>query len=634
MSDNKLYNKDSIESLSPLEFTRLRPGVYAGDTTYSTQLLVEIVSNAVDEFRLGHGKDIYVKIDKDIVTVQDYGQGFLVNEIREDGKSILEAAFSVLNTSGKYREDGTYEGTSLGSFGIGSKITTFLSHYLQVRTIRDGKYEEIKFKEGIFQIRNIGNAAGSPSGTLVQWQPSEEFFTHTEVEIGKVKDLFKTISCLCPGLTIVLNDNGTETIYTSTNGLNDLVDEAVKDKEIINNRFDMKFEEGKNKMDMVLTYTSNYSSTMVPYVNTGLTEKGPHITQVKTVMTREFNKFFRDRKWLKDKDENLTGDDIQEGMYIVFNITAPNIAYDAQVKSTVTKIEMTPFTQALADNLQYWFKNNEKELKIIADKALAARKAREAAKKARDNAREKNKKKEKALKFDSKLADCFSKDRSKCEIYITEGDSASGNLKTARDNEFQAVMPVRGKILNTQKASLDKIQKNAEIMTMIDAFGLTIDTKSMKVTYEPEDLRYGKIIIMSDADVDGAHIKNLFYTFIWNFCPQLIKDGYVYAGVPPLYKLTIGKEYKYIKNDEELEKFKAANPGKKFQVNRMKGLGEMSVEETEQTLTDPTQRIIKQITVEDAAAADILFEQLMGTGIVARKEYIKNHSEEAMYNAE
>ena len=634
MSDNKLYNKDSIESLSPLEFTRLRPGVYAGDTTYSTQLLVEIVSNAVDEFRLGHGKDIYVKINKDIVTVQDYGQGFLVNEIREDGKSILEAAFSVLNTSGKYREDGTYEGTSLGSFGIGSKITTFLSHYLQVRTIRDGKYEEIKFKEGIFQIRNIGNAAGSPSGTLVQWQPSEEFFTYTEVEIGKVKDLFKTISCLCPGLTIVLNDNGTETIYTSTNGLNDLVDDAVKEKEIINNRFDMKFEEGKNKMDMVLTYTSNYSSTMVPYVNTGLTEKGPHITQVKTVMTREFNKFFRDRKWLKDKDENLTGDDIQEGMYIVFNITAPNIAYDAQVKSTVTKIEMTPFTQALADNLQYWFKNNEKELKIIADKALAARKAREAAKKARDNAREKNKKKEKALKFDSKLADCFSKDRSKCEIYITEGDSASGNLKTARDNEFQAVMPVRGKILNTQKASLDKIQKNAEIMTMIDAFGLTIDTKSMKVTYEPEDLRYGKIIIMSDADVDGAHIKNLFYTFIWNFCPQLIKDGYVYAGVPPLYKLTIGKEYKYIKNDEELEKFKAANPGKKFQVNRMKGLGEMSVEETEQTLTDPTQRIIKQITVEDAAAADILFEQLMGTGIVARKEYIKAHSEEAMYNAE
>ena len=633
--DNKMYNKDSIESLSPLEFTRLRPGVYAGDTTYSTQLLVEIVSNAVDEFRLGHGNKIEVVLDKDIITVRDFGQGFLVNEVREDGKTVLEAAFSVLNTSGKYREDGTYEGTSLGSFGIGSKITTFLSHWLEVSSYRDGQMEHIKFNEGVFKERIVEKTpAGTSTGTWVQWQPSEEFFTNTIVEINKIKDLFKTITALCPGLTIVLNDNGTSTTYYSEHGLNDLVDEAVKNKEVITNRFNMNFAEGKNKLDMVITYTSNYSLTLVPYVNTGLTEKGPHITQIKTVLTREFNKFFREKKWLKEKDENLTGDDIQEGMYIVFNITAPNIAYDAQVKSTVTKIDMAPFNQTLIDNLQYWFKNNEKEVKIIADKAIDARKAREAAKRARENVREKAKKKEKVLKFDSKLADCFSKDRSKCEIYITEGDSASGNLKTARDNEFQAVMPVRGKILNTQKATLDKVQKNAEIMTMIEAFGLTIDTKSMKVTYEPEDLRYGKIIIMSDADVDGAHIKNLFYTFIWNFCPQLIEDGYIYAGVPPLYKVTIGKEYKYIKNDEELEKFKAENPNKKYTVNRMKGLGEMSVEETEQTLTDPNQRIIKQITVEDAAAADLLFDQLMGTAITARKEYIKLHSEEAMYNAE
>lgn len=636
--DKKLYNKDSIESLSPLEFTRLRPGVYAGDTTYSTQLLVEIVSNAVDEFRLGHGKVIDILInneDKNTnIVVHDYGQGFLVNEVREDGKTVLEAAFSVLNTSGKYREDGTYEGTSLGSFGIGSKITTFLSHKLKVSTFRDGKSETVYFKEGVFEKRELDVCNAGKTGTTVEWTPSEEFFTHTSIEVSKIKDLFNVITCLCPGLRINCNIDGEQYHFYSDHGLNDLVDNAVKDRELIINRFNMNFAEGKNKLDMVITYTSNYSLNLIPYVNTGLTEKGPHITQIKTVLTREFNKFFREKKWLKEKDENLTGDDIQEGMYIVFNITAPNIAYDAQVKSTVTKIDMTPFNQALVDNLQYWFKNNEKEIKIIADKAIDARKAREAAKKARENVREKAKKKEKVLKFDSKLADCFSKDRSKCEIYITEGDSASGNLKTARDNEFQAVMPVRGKILNTQKATLDKIQKNAEIMTMIEAFGLTIDVKSMKVTYEPEDLRYGKIIIMSDADVDGAHIKNLFYTFIWNFCPQLIQDGYVYAGVPPLYKVTIGKEYKYIKNDEELEKFKAANPGKKMQVNRMKGLGEMSVEETEQTLTDPNERIIKQITVEDAKAADLLFDQLMGTGVTARKEYIKAHSEEATYNAE
>ena len=638
MADNKLYTKNSIESLSPLEFTRLKPGVYTGDTTYSTQLLVEIISNAVDEFRLGHGKAIDILINNEDnntnIIVHDYGQGFLVNEMREDGKSVLEAAFSVLNTSGKYRSDGTYEGTSLGSFGIGSKITTFLSHKLKVTTNRDGKSETVYFKEGVFEKRETGVIDSGISGTTVEWTPSEEFFTHTSVEENKIKSLLNTISCLCPGLHINCNINGEQFNYYSEHGLNDLVDEAVKGKEIITNRFNMQYNEGKEKLDMVLTYTSNYSLTLVPYVNTGLTEKGPHITQVKTIITREFNKFFRDKKWLKDKDENLTGDDIQEGMYIVFNMTAPNVAYDAQVKSTVTKLDMSNFASIIAINLQYWLASNEKEIKTIFDKAAAARRAREAAKNARERVRETNKKKEKVLKFDSKLADCFSKDRSKCEIYITEGDSASGNLKTARDNEFQAVMPVRGKILNTQKATLDKIQKNAEIMTMIEAFGLTIDVKNMKVTYEPEDLRYGKIIIMSDADVDGAHIKNLFYTFIWNFCPQLIQDGYVYAGVPPLYKVTIGKEYKYIKNDEELEKFKKENPTKKYTVNRMKGLGEMSVEETEQTLTDPNERILKQITVEDVSAANVLFEQLMGTGVTARKEYIRLHSQEAVYNAE
>lgn len=631
---NKMYDKNSIESLSPLEFTRLRPGVYAGDTTYSTQLLVEIVSNAVDEYRLGHGNKINVEISKDSMFVSDFGQGFLVNEMRDDGKTVLEAAFSVINTSGKYREDGTYEGTSLGSFGIGSKITTFLSHWLEVTTYRDGKYEEILFEEGVFKSRKTGKQEGDGkiTGTVVGWRPSEEFFTHTEVEINKVKDLFKTITCLCPGLTINLNYLGEETSYSSVNGLNDLVDEAVKDKEIINNRFNMKFENGKNKMDMILTYTSNYSLQLVPYVNTGLTEKGPHITQVKTIITREMNKFFKEKKWLKAGEDHLSGEDFQEGMYVVFNITAPNIAYDAQVKSTVTKIDMTPFTQAISDNLQYWFRNNEKEIKIIADKAIAAKKAREAAKKAREKIRETNKKKDKVLKFDSKLADCNSKDRSKCEIYITEGDSASGNLKMARDNEFQAILPVRGKILNVRKAPLDKIQKNAEIMTMIEAFGLKVDMKTMKLTYNPDDLRYGKIIIESDADVDGSHIKNLFYTFIWTFCPQLIKDGYVYGGVPPLYKITEGKDtYIYLKNDEALEEYRAKHKGKKYQVNRLKGLGELSAEETE-ILTDPKQRIINQITVSDAKLADLLFDNLMGESVTPRKNFIKNHSKEATYN--
>lgn len=630
--DKKLYTDKSIESLSPLEFTRLRPGVYAGDTTYATQLLVEIIANSVDEFRLGHGKKIDVEIQGSEVTVRDYGQGFLVNSMRDDGKTILEAAFSVLNTSGKYRDDGVYEGTSLGSFGIGSKITTYLSHWLRVTTIRDGKFESVYFEEGVFKNRETG-IAKEAVGTRVTWQASEEFFTNPIVEIEKVKDLFKTIACLCPGLTINLNDNGKVTEFYSENGLNDLVDAAVKDKELINNRLTIRYEEGREKMDFVLTYTSNYSQTIIPYINSGKTEKGPHITQIKTVLTREFNKFFREKKWLKDKDENLTGDDIAEGMYIIFNLTAPSVAYDAQVKSNVTKIEMKNFVQSLAENLNYWFVNNEKEVKSIADKAINARKAREAAKKAREAVRDNKKaKKDKALKFDSKLADCYSKVRGNCEVYVVEGDSAAGNLKLARNNEFQAVMPVRGKILNVQKATLEKIQKNAEIMTMIEAFGLTVNPKTMKLTYDSDDLRYDKIIIAADADVDGSHIRNLFFTFIWNFCPELILDGHVYTLQAPLYRVVMGKDkIVYIRNDEELAEFVAANKGKKYQVQRFKGLGEMSAEETEETLTDPKTRVIKQVTVDDIKATDVLFDHLMGTAAGPRKKFIQEHSKEAQY---
>ena len=621
---DNLYNKDSIESLDPLQFTRLRPGVYAGNTTYATQLLVEVFSNAVDEFRAGHGRQIDVTIDKDIVTVRDYGQGFIVNSVRDDGKTILEAAFSVLNTSGKYREDGSYEGTSLGSFGIGSKITTFLSHWLEVCTCRDGEQEYIRFVEGVFEKRAIAKSK-EPSGTVVTWQPSEEFFANTIVEINKVRELFQTISCLCPGLIINLDNNGTKEVFQSNNGLNDLVDIAVKDKEIIDNRLIVNYSENKYKLDLVMTYTANYSSTFVSYVNAGLVEVSPILTQIKASITREMNKFFREKKWLKEKDENLTGDDIQEGMYMVFNATVPSVSYDSQVKTRVVAMDCKYQMAAFVEALQTWLEANEKEVKNLADKAIGARKARDAARESE------KKKKEKVLKFDSKLADCYSKDRMKCEIYITEGDSASGNLKMARDNEYIAVMPIRGKILNVRKASLDKIQKNQEIMTMIEAFGLKVDLKTMKLTYNKADLRYGKIIIESDADVDGSHIKNLFYTFIWTFCPQLIIDGYVYAGVPPLYKITEGKDtYIYLKDDAALEEYRSKNSGKKYIVNRLKGLGEMDVNETS-ILVDPDKRIIKQVTVEDATKANILFDQLMGEGVAPRKAFIQAHSQEATY---
>ena len=392
----------------------------------------------------------------------------------------------------------------------------------------------------------------------------------------------------------------------------------------------MKFTEGKEKLDMILTYTSNYSLTLVPYVNAGLTEKGPHITQVKTIITREFNKYFRDKKWLKDKDENLSGEDIQEGMYIVFNMTAPNVAYDAQVKSTVTKLDMSTFSAAIAEQLQIWLNNNEKEIKIIFDKAAAAKKAREAAKNARERIREGKKEKNKILNLPSKLVDCWSKNRTQCELLITEGDSAAAGLIGARDGEIQGIFPIRGKIINLYKNTDAKIFANQEVVNIIKALGLDLDIKTNKMIYNQKNLRYDKIIMCCDADPDGQAIKNLLLTYFWSLCPELVINGHIYAAIPPLFRITTSKnEYIYLKDGEALEKYKQNHSGEKFLINRNKGLGEQDAEELSECLLDPNTRNIAQITVEDITKANRLFETFMGISVPPRREYILKYSEEA-----
>lgn len=624
-----LYDEKSIESLSPLEFTRLRPQVYAGDCTYSTQLAVEILSNAVDEFRLGHGTQIDISINDKQISIRDYGQGFIPNSFRDDGKTILEAAFSVINTSGKYREDGTYEGTSLGSFGIGSKITTYLSHWLNVWTFRDGEYESIEFKEGVFSQRSTGKT-DLPSGTKVVWLPSEEFFTHPEIEIDKFRNLLHTTASLCQGLTINLDYNGSKETFYSANGIDDLVDKAVKDTELINNRCRFNYTQGKEKMDFVLTYTTNYSSTIVPYVNTGLTEKGPHIIAIKTTLTREFNKFFREKGWIKEKEENLTGDDVQEGMYIVFNLTASGVGYDAQVKSTITQIDMSNFTTALVENLNIWFQRNEKEVKLIADKALAARRAREAAKKARDNARNlETKGKAKFINLPTKLVDAWSKDRSKCELYITEGDSAANGLIAARNGETQAVFPIRGKILSVRKTTVEKIYANQEIANIVQALGLDIDKQTNKLIYDKNKLRYYRIIFACDADPDGAAIKTLLINCFYWLCPQLLTEGHIYVAVPPLFRITTKKnEYIYLRNMDALNEYREQHKKEKYLINRMKGLGEQDPEELAQCLLEDKTRNIQQLIVEDEKKADDLLEIFEGQNVAIRRDYLLKHGEE------
>ena len=552
-TNNKI---DNIQSLSPLEFTRLRAGVYAGDTTYSTQLLIEIVSNAIDEFKAGYGNRIDVNIsDDNIYNVRDYGHGFPINDVREDKKTTLQAAFDTLNTSGKFTEDGVYEGTALGLNGIGSKLTNFLSHWLKVTSTQNGKSECNEFIEGVFTKRTLSDSSKDQHGTFVEWQPNETFFTNSNVDINKIHDLFHVLVCLCPGLTINLTTPKEKVSYYSEHGLNDLVDDVVKDSELITNRMNMNFADGKNKMDMVITYTSNYSLNMISYVNTGETDAGPHITQIKAILTREFNKFFKEKKWLKEKDTNFSGDDIQEGLLIAFNITAPGVSYDAQTKTRVVKLDMTPFTNAIVENLKYWFANNEKDIKVIFDKAAGARKAREAAKKAREAARNSGKKKtglKAKMELSDKFIDCISKNPEERNLLLVEGLSAGGSTLEARNVNTDSIYMLRGKVLSVLKTTVDKVLSNQEYSDIIKVIGAGFGNDKFDVN----KMNFNKIVITSDQDSDGFAIELLLITFFYTYMRPLVEAGKLYRAVTPLYIVTTKKQKYYCYSEEELTNWK------------------------------------------------------------------------------
>lgn len=640
----KTYNENSTQHIDAREFTRKRPSTYCGSTEYSTQLLKELFANAHDEHIIGHGTEIVITVDtkKNEYTCEDFAQGFIPGVERPNGETMLSECFAVINTSGKYddSDDSIYGGSALGLNGIGMKLVCYLSSRSMITT-SDGKgqRETLWYKDGLFQKREITKEKIGVHGTKVVYTPDPQFFQNPEANLNDIRILFKEESALSPTLTIRLIVDGKEEVFHSKNGISDLVDEKVKDNEIIKNRFNAKIVEGNDLIDICMTYTNTYSEDIVSYVNYGKVESGIHLTTLKANLTRALNKYANDNNLYKKGESNLTGIELNEGLILIFNLKAKSVKYDSQTKVRVTDIDKALILKVINENFVNWMNSNPKDVKIIIEKALLARRARDAAKKAREAARSKAEKKNKALKFDSKLADASEKiDRMKCEIYITEGDSASGMLKDARNKRYQAVMPIRGKMLNTQDAAVDKVIKNAEISTIMDAFFGSNGWRVIngKIEYDMDKLRYGKIIIMSDADVDGAHIKNLFYTFIWNVCPELLIQGYVYAGRAPLYKITEknGKSYTYLRDDTELEKYRTAHASEKYDVGRMKGLGEMGVEETEECLTDPDRRVIDKITVRDVEAANKAFMQMMGASADYRKQFLKAYGKEAMYNAE
>lgn len=418
MSDQ--YTADSIESLDPLSFTRLRPGVYCGSTEYSTQLVIELFSNALDEFNLGHGDKIEIEIDKDknVIFIQDYGQGFLINEMRDDGKTVLEAAFSVLNTSGKYREDGVYEGTSLGLNGIGGKLPNYLSHWCEVESVRNGKGETVYFEEGVFVKRELFDT-NLPNGTSITFNPSEEFFKNPLPDMNYLNKMLNDICCLCPKLTVELNGK----IISHEKGIWDLI--STKDDIALTDKLVFQEKKDKYSLDCGLVYSAGSSSSFTSYVNYGLTDSGPHITAIKSCITRVLNKWAKEQGLLKEKDKNLDGASLQEGLILAFNLVSPGIAYDAQTKSRIVSNDFVPFlNESFSKHFETWLDHNPQFGENIVEKALLARKAAEAAKKAREAVKNKAEKKTKLkiAAMPSKLADCHGKNRMECEIYLTEGE--------------------------------------------------------------------------------------------------------------------------------------------------------------------------------------------------------------------
>ena len=500
---NNLYKDDSIESLDPREHVRLRPGVYAGDTSNPNQLLMEIFANALDEHNIGHGNLINVHINDDSsVSVSDLGQGFPINVVREeDGKTVLEAAFSVMNTSGKFSDDGVYEGTSLGLNGMGSKLTTFLSSWLEVISYNNGKFEHLWFEDGLFVKREVGkwNDKDHPHGTTVTYKPDSQFFDTDKTDIKYFENFFNDICCLCPNLEIKLNDVSIKHLA----GIEEILPRKIGNNiEIINNPMTLVAQDGKNELSFALTFTSATSSTIIPYVNYGYTDIGPHITAIKSTITRTFNNWAKENGLLKKDEKNLDGSSIQEGMLLVCNIVSQQVAYNAQVKTTVTKMDTSFLTSTLGKELEIWLDNNPEDAKIVIEKAIVARRAAEAAKKARAAVKNKAAKQEKKtfLNMPTTLVDCNTKNRQEAELFIVEGLSAASSLVEQRDGKTQAVYSVRGMMLNIQKVAEDKIIQNKEINNLITALGLDYNPKNGKMVYDKKKLRYGKIIAASDAN--------------------------------------------------------------------------------------------------------------------------------------
>ena len=631
--ENDNYGAEQIQVLEGLEAVRKRPGMYIGSTSSTGlhHLVYEIVDNSVDEALAGYCTHIQVYINEDnSITVVDDGRGIPVGIHKKQGIPAVEVVFTILHAGGKFGGGG-YK-VSGGLHGVGASVVNALSEWLEVRVKRNGHIYEQRYQRGkvMEPLTIVGDCPLEETGTMVHFLPDKEIFTETTVyEYDILKQRLREMAFLTKGIKIILRDEREgieqERVFHYEGGIKEFVEYLNKSKTPLYEQI-IYCEGVKNnvQVEVAMQHNDSYTESTFTFVNNINTpEGGTHLAGFKNALTKTFNDYARANRILKDSDQNLTGDDIREGLTAIVSVKIEDPQFEGQTKQKLGNTEArTAVDSVVSEQLTYFLEQNPVVAKAICEKSLLAQRARDAARKARDLTRRKT-----ALESTSlpgKLADCTDKNPENCEIYIVEGDSAGGSAKTARSRATQAILPLRGKILNVEKARLDHVLGNAEIKAMITAFGTGIHDD-----FDISKLRYHKIIIMTDADVDGAHIATLLLTFLYRFMPELIKQGHVYLAQPPLYKIEKNKKVWYAYSDEELNNIMTEiGRDQNNKVQRYKGLGEMDAEQLWETTMDPEKRILLRVNMDDDSASelDVTFTTLMGDKVEPRREFIETNA--------
>ncbi len=626
------YGADQIQILEGLEAVRKRPGMYIGSTSTRGlhHLVYEIVDNSVDEALAGYCDEIQVDVNKDnSVTVSDNGRGIPVGINHKAGLPAVEVVFTVLHAGGKFGGGG-YK-VSGGLHGVGASVVNALSRWLEVEIYHEGKIYKQRYERGnvSYKLKVIGECEPDRTGTKVTFLPDDEIFEDTVFDYDTLKQRFREMAFLTKGLRIVLRDWRGEKLHEHVfhyeGGIKEFVTYLNKSKTPLYDQ--IIYCEGTKDgvyVEVAMQHNDSYSDNTYGFVNNITTpEGGTHVVGFRNALTKTFNDYARKNKLLKDSEPNLSGEDIREGLTAIISVKIEDPQFEGQTKQKLGNSEARgAVDNIVSTQLEIFLEQNPNVAKITVEKSVMAQRAREAARKARDLTRRKSALE--GMSLPGKLADCSDKDPANCEIYIVEGDSAGGSAKTARDRATQAILPLRGKILNVEKARLDKIYANAEIKAMITAFGTGIHDD-----FDITKLRYHKIIIMTDADVDGAHISTLLLTFLYRFMPDLIKEGYVYLAQPPLYKLEKNKKVWYAYSDDELNRILTeVGRDSNNKIQRYKGLGEMDAEQLWETTMDPEHRILLRVTMDEETSSelDLTFTTLMGDKVEPRREFIEENA--------